>query len=264
VSRVGGDIVETHKTPPKAGGTFSLEVVSRRADRAWARVAFDGVALPAGLPRTFFLEVRTGEAVAPAAPWQPGVDLRRTSQLTVDGATLGCEEFLVDEQQHTCIQPAPTCLYWLDGLVRTYERQAWAAHPMAPTDWGLRTLALTARTPAADADQGKLPQPTEQQQFAGTWSSRPGPDELLLTRYFLQAGQLVRESQHHRLVRRGPGHEPGLVALDNAQWAPDGAPTRETTSFRQWVLDLVGGKPVSPRFIPATAEPTTTFVSFPE
>jgi len=254
--RQGGNIVGEAK---KAVASFDLHVVARQNDRAWAEVTFDGVStLPSGLPAKFLLELHTGaSANAAAMPWILPNDAARPSQLTVSAHTFNCTDHVVSppNPQHVCVADPVDCLYWLDGLVRTYhyvgkdERESIELTNFAPPG-----KATNATPPAADGGN----------HFSGSWYVRTDPLNVQRVRFWVENGQLVRAVQPFKMVTTGADlHNVELLKAEAGTYAVNGQPTRESTSFRSWVLDVLSGRPVDAKWIPATAEHNLAFLAFP-
>ncbi|MBS2028107.1 MAG: hypothetical protein JST54_09410 [Deltaproteobacteria bacterium] len=254
--RQGGNIVGETKT---AAGSFDLHVVARSNDKAWAEVAFDGVSnLPSGLPAKFLLELHTGaSATAATMPWLLPSDAARPSQLTVNAKTFTCTDHVVapPNPQHVCVVEPADCLYWLDGLARSY-------HYVGKDE--RESIELTAWSPAAKASTAAPPAADGGNHFSGSWYVRTDPLTVHRVRFWVENGQLVRELQPFKMVTTGADlHNVELLKAEAGTYAANGPPTRESTSFRGWVLDILSGKPIDAKWIPATSEHNLAFLSFP-
>jgi hypothetical protein len=258
--RVGGDIVQT-SAPNSAGAIFRLQVLAREGDVAWADVSFENTPkLPTGIPNHFTLEIHTGSNTAKADPWVfAHGDAIRPAQLTVEGHTFACDDHVNTDDatpQHTCLQSGPTCLFWLDGLVRHYQ------YPNKTSNVR-QMLELTGFGPASPSQTPVKVAEVPGNHFSGTWYSRRDPFKLNRIRYYLEAGKLVREVQHYKRMGPAPMKGAELTAEANA-WAHDGEPTTESISFRDWVLDLLHGKDPGTKWAPSESAPSVTFLAFPQ
>jgi len=82
----------------------------------------------------------------------------------------------------------------------------------------------------------------------------------------VENGQLVREVTQFKMLGAGQ-HPPGGTEVLHAEgntYVPFGSPQRTSTSFREWVLDLLDGKPVPETWIPARTAAAVSFLGFPD